>query len=82
MAFGSWLRKNAEKYLMEAAQDSVAERYPEYCAKPYREGGLVPFLWMNIFVPVYLAIPWRVRRKIILFTSYPGGKRPGWKKYV
>jgi hypothetical protein len=29
MAFGSWLRKNAEKYLMEAAQDSVAERYPE-----------------------------------------------------
>lgn len=81
MAFGLWLRKNAEKYLMEAARDSVASRYPEYCAKPYREKGLVPFLWMNIFVPVYLAIPWRVRRQIILFTSYPGGKRPSWKKF-
>jgi hypothetical protein len=81
MAFGSWLRKNAEKYLMEAARDSVAARYPEYCAKPYREKGLVPFLWLNVFVPVYLAIPWRVRRKIILFTSYPGGRRPSWKKF-
>ncbi len=81
MAFGSWLRKNAEKYLMEAAQDSVAARYPEYCAERYREKGLSQFLWKNVFVPVYLAIPWQVRKKIILFTSYPGGKRPSWKKF-
>lgn len=81
MAFGSWLRHNAEKYLMEAAQENVASRYPEYCATPYREKGIIHFLWKNIFVPVYLAIPWPVRRKIILFTSYPGGKRPSWKKF-
>ena len=81
MAFGSWLRKNAEKYLMEAAQDSVSARYPECCAEPYRDKGLTHFFWKRIFVPVYLAIPWPVRRKIILFTSYPGGKRPGWKKF-
>ena len=81
MAFGSWLRKNAEKYLMEEAQDSVAARYPEYCASPYREKGLNHLLWKKIFVPIYLAIPWTLRRKIILFTSYPGGKRPSWKKF-
>ena len=81
MAFGSWLRQNAEKYLMEAAQENVASRYPEYCATPYREKGMTHFFWKNIFVPVYLAIPWPVRRKIILFTSYPGGKRPSWKKF-
>lgn len=81
MAFGSWLRKNAEKYLTEAAQESVAARYPECCARPYREKGLSHFFWKKVFVPVYLSIPWPVRRKIILFTSYPGGKRPSWKKF-
>lgn len=81
MGFGRWLRKNAEKYLLEAASDEVASRYPEYCARAYREKGFIPFFWRNIFVPVYLTIPWSIRRKIILFTSYPGGKRPSWKKY-
>ena len=81
MAFGSWLRKNAEKYLMEAAGTVWPRAIPSTALSPYREKGLVPFLWLNIFVPVYLAIPWQVRRKIILFTSYPGGKRPSWKKF-
>lgn len=80
MAFGSWLRENAEKYLMEAADDRMISRYPESCAKPYREGGPGPFFWRNIFVPLYLAVPWSIRRKIILLASYPG-KRPHWKKY-
>lgn len=80
MAFGHWLRENAEKYLMEAADDQMISRYPGSCAKPYREGGLGPFFWRNIFVPVYLAVPWSLRRKIILLTAYPG-KRPHWKKY-
>jgi hypothetical protein len=66
---------------MEAAQESVAERYPEYCATPYREKGLTHFFWKSVFVPVYLAIPWSMRKKIILFTSYPGGRRPSWKKF-
>ncbi|MEQ9619503.1 MAG: hypothetical protein RIG61_10060 [Deltaproteobacteria bacterium] len=81
MGFGHWLRENAEKYLLEAADDQMISQYPEACAKPYRKKGVIPFFWRKIFVPVYLIIPWDVRRKIILYTSYPGGKRPRWKKY-
>lgn len=81
MAFGQWLRKNAEKHLLEAADDDMISRYPESCAKPYRESSLSSFFWRSVFVPIYLAIPWSVRKKIILQTSYPGGKRPKWKKY-
>lgn len=81
MAFGHWLRKNAEKHLQEAAADDLIARYPESCEKPYREKGIDNFFWRNIFVPVYLMIPWSIRKKIILASSYPGGKRPHWKKY-
>ncbi len=67
--FGEWLRKNAERYLLEAAADEIAARYPNLCAKPYREKGFVPYLWRNIFVPIYSKIPWNIRRRIILSTS-------------
>jgi len=80
-SFGEWLRKNAEKHLLEAAADEMAARYPNLCAKSYREEGFKQFFWRNIFVPIYLKIPWNIRKKIILVTSYPGGKRPHWKKY-
>lgn len=79
-SFGEWLRKNAEKYLMEAASDEMAAHYPNFCAKPYREKGLVPFFWRSVFVPVYSKIPWDIRKKIILRSSYPGGERPQWKR--
>lgn len=81
MGFGHWLRKNAEKHLQEAAADDLIARYPESCEQPYREKGLSNIFWRNIFVPIYLLIPWSVRKKIILASSYPGGKRPHWKKY-
>ena len=81
MAFGHWLRKNAEKHLQEAAADDLIVRYPESCEQPYREKGLSNIFWRNIFVPIYLMIPWSIRKKIILASSYPGGKRPHWKKY-
>lgn len=81
MAFGHWLRENAEKYLLEVADDKMISQYPEICAMPYRENGIVPFFWRKIFAPAYLIIPWSVRKRIIIFTSYPGGKRPHWKKY-
>ena len=81
MAFGHWLRKNAEKHLQEQAADELISTYPECCEQPYREKGLDHFFWQKIFVPVYLMIPWSIRRKIILASSYPGGKRPHWKKY-
>lgn len=79
-SFGEWLRKNAEKYLLEVAADEMAARYPGLCAKPYRKKGPIPFFWRNIFVPIYLRIPWNVRRKIILLSSYPTGKRPHWQR--
>ena len=81
MGFGHWLRKNAEKHLQEAAADELIARYPESCEKPYREKGFSNLFWRNIFVPVYLMIPWSIRKKIILASSYPSGKRPSWKKY-
>ena len=81
MAFGHWLRKNAEKHLQEAAADELISRYPESCEKPYREKGLGHLFWRYVFVPVYLMIPWSIRKKIILATSYPRGKRPHWKKF-
>jgi len=78
---GGWLRKNAEKYLLEAAADDMASRYPDCTSDAYRDRGVLPFLWRKVFVPIYLAIPWKIRRKIILMTSYPGGNRPKWKKF-
>ena len=78
---GGWLRKNAEKYLLEAAADDMANRYRDCTSNAYREKGVLPFFWRNIFVPVYLAIPWKIRRRIILMSSYPGGDRPKWKKF-
>lgn len=80
-SFGEWLRENAQKYLLEAAADEMAARYPDFCAKPYREKGLIPFFWRNIFVPIYSRIPWGVRRKVILLSSYPTGERPHWKRF-
>jgi hypothetical protein len=80
-SFSQWLRKNAERYLLEAAADDIAAKYPEMCAKPFREKGFGPLFWRDIFVPIYSKIPWSIRRKIILITSYPGGKRPNWKSY-
>ena len=79
-AFGEWLRTNAQKYLLEAAADEMAASYPDFSSKPYREKGFVPFFWRNIFVPIYSLIPWNIRRKLILFTSYPGGVRPHWNR--
>lgn len=77
---GSWLRENAEKYLLEAAADDMASRYPDCTSGAYRERGALPFFWRRVFVPLYLVIPWKIRRKIILRTSYPEGDRPKWKK--
>lgn len=78
--FGRWIRKNAEKYLLEAAADAMTNRYPECSRRPYREKGMRPFFWKRIFVPLYLAVPWKIRRRIILMSSYSGADRPKWKK--
>ncbi|HEY7535401.1 MAG TPA: hypothetical protein VH878_05600 [Thermodesulfobacteriota bacterium] len=80
VSFGEWLRKNAEKYLLEVAADEMTARYPDLCKKPYHEQGVLPFFWRNIFAPLYSKIPWGVRKRMILLSSYPGGERPHWGK--
>ncbi|MGI9553636.1 MAG: hypothetical protein ACR2NC_01825 [Thermodesulfobacteriota bacterium] len=80
-SFGGWLRKNAEKHLMQAAADDMAGNYRECTSKSYREKGFGPFFWRKIFVPVYLMVPWKIRKKIILMSSYSGVDRPKWKKF-
>ena len=80
-SFGGWLRKNAEKYLLQAAADDMANYYKECTSKPYRETGVLPFFWRKVFVPIYLAIPWKIRKRIILMSSYSGVDRPKWKKF-
>ena len=80
-SFGEWLRKNAEKYLLEAASDEMTILYSDFCAKPYREKGLIPFFWRNIFVPIYSRIPWGISKKMILLSSYPKGERPHWRRH-
>lgn len=80
-SFGEWLRANAEKHLLEAAVDDMVASYPDCCQKPYRKKGFSEFFWKSIFVPIYLKIPWDIRKKMILLSSYPGGERPSWKKW-
>src|SRR5574341_501347 len=80
-SFGEWLRKNAEKYLLEVASDKMMASYPEFCEKPYREKGIIPSFWRNIFVPIYSRVPWGIRKKMILLSSYPTGERPHWRRH-
>lgn len=82
MAFGQWLRESAERYLLQAASDEMISQYPGCCAKPYRDGQSQSFFWRKIFVPAYLIIPWSLRRRLIIYSSYSGRKRPQWKKYT
>ena len=80
-SFGGWLRKNAEKYLMQAAAEDMAIKYSECTSKPLQENGIIPLFWRKIFVPIYLSIPWKIRKKIILKSAYSGVDRPKWKKF-
>jgi hypothetical protein len=74
VSFSRWLRTNAEHYLLVAAQDRVAR---EHGARgPRRPSGPVEFWWLRIFAPVYRALPWPLRHKIML--AMPGSHRRHW----
>lgn len=70
----TWLRTNAERYLMIAAEADIARRYAR--RGPSRPSGLAGLFFLNIFVPVYRAIPWKVRS--VLITAMPGSHRQTW----
>lgn len=70
----TWLRTNAERYLMIAAEADIAKRYGH--RGPSKPKGLLGAFFLTIFVPVYRAIPWKVRS--VLITAMPGSHRKTW----
>ena len=74
MSFSRWLRSNAEHYLLIAAQERVARQHGARGPRPPR--GLREFFWLRVFAPVYRALPWPLRHKIML--AMPGSHRRQW----
>jgi hypothetical protein len=74
MSFSHWLRDNAEHYLMVAAQDRVALEHGARRPRPPR--GLRDLFWLRVFAPVYRALPWSLRHRIML--AMPGSHRQHW----
>jgi hypothetical protein len=71
-----WLRRNSERYLMEAAQAEMARRYLGR-GGPVAPGGPDAIFWRRFFVPIYRRLPWGLRRSIIL--ALPGSHRRRWQ---
>ncbi|HEX6234538.1 MAG TPA: hypothetical protein VFZ63_15535 [Jiangellaceae bacterium] len=67
--FFGWLRGNAERHLLIAAQKDMASRYLQ------REGPVIRqrFFWRRVFVPLYRLLPWRLRHRIM--SAMPGSHR-------
>jgi hypothetical protein len=77
MRFFFWLRRNAEHYLLEAAQVDMAKRHRNG-AGPLRPGGVQAFFWRHIFVPTYRLLPWSVRGAVM--RAMPGSHRRSWER--
>ena len=73
--FAAWLRTNAEKNLMIAAEETIAARYGS--RMPARPPGLQSWFFLSVFVPVYRRLPWKVRSAAI--RAMPGSHRKGWE---
>jgi hypothetical protein len=65
------MRRGGERALFEDTQRRMVRRYGG--TPPVSEAGP---LWRSVFVPVYRALPWAVRRRAALVGS--GAK--GWKR--
>ena len=75
MPFFEWVRRNSERYLLEAAQADMARRYLGR-AGPRTLGGPGAFFWRRVFTPLYRRLPWRLRRAVII--AMPGSHRRRW----
>lgn len=67
--FFRWLRGNAERHLLLAAQQEMVARY-------LQRGGTVgrqSWFWRRVFVPLYGLMPWGLRRRIM--SAMPGSHR-------
>lgn len=67
--FLPWLRSNSERYLLADAQERLAR---QYLGRP-GPVGLRNVFWRRVFVPVYRALPWTVRRAVL--QAMPGSHR-------
>ena len=70
-----WLRANSERYLQEAAERDTAARYGR--RPPAMRRRPPDLFWRHIFVPVYRALPWRMR--LMMIRSMPGSHRKPWR---
>ena len=75
MGLNEWLRRNSERYLLEAAQEKLARRYLGRPG-PVHRGGARDFVWRRLYVPVYGLLPWPLRRAVII--ALPGSPRRRW----
>jgi hypothetical protein len=75
MGLNEWLRRNSERYLLEAAQEKLARRYLGRPG-PAHGGGARDFFWRRLYVPVYRLLPWPLRRAVII--ALPGSHRRRW----
>lgn len=73
--FPAWLRKNAEHYLLVAAQQRVARRYSYAAPTPPRT--LKDRFFLTVFVPTYRVLPWRLRLAVL--QRMPGSHRRTWQ---
>ena len=65
------MRKRGERALFEASMREFSRR--RVARGPHAGAGLV---WRRVFVPVYRAIPWTIKRRMVSITS---GVR-GWRR--
>jgi hypothetical protein len=75
MAFSKWLRENSQHYLMVGAHEQLAKRYPG-TRRPAPPHGPVDLFWRRVFGPVYRALPWPLRHRIL--RAMPGSHRQTW----
>lgn len=73
-SFFGWLRRNSEHYLLVAAHRTLAERTGGRAPRPPR--GVKEIFWLKVFAPVYAALPWSVRSRIM--RAMPGSHRQSW----
>ena len=65
------MRAGGERALMEASQ----RRFGKATGAPAPHG-TAGWFWRSVFAPVYSAIPWSIKKRMVTMTS--GVK--GWKK--
>ena len=75
MGFAAWLRKNAERYLLIAAQQRVAQR--RGFAAPTPPATPKDRFFLVVFVPVYRRLPWGLRQAVL--QRMPGSHRRTWE---